>query len=111
MSNEPDLLPPPSYPRSGLPGTTVRFHCLRCEWFHDERPDLEPTPPIRLPAHAHGATLEQVLQSVTPDEITSAIGAAADERAKAVNQRIDHAFTDHYAEAHPDFIPPVLGVS
>ncbi|RSR98036.1 hypothetical protein EF913_28310 [Streptomyces sp. WAC04189] len=97
-----ETIPPPSHPAFG----TVRFHCPRCSWTHDERPGSDPTPPLRLPAHAAGDTLTEVLDSVTTQDISTAISAAAAERARTSQDRIEKAFANHYAMTHPDVPAP-----
>lgn len=80
-------IPTPDY----RPGCVVRYWCpLGCGWWHDERPALEPTPPLILPA------------GFTSADIDRAITEQAAARGRAYAARVEQAIADHFGAAHPD---------
>ncbi|MFG2679198.1 hypothetical protein [Streptomyces sp. NPDC048392] len=104
-----EIIPPPSFPRQQGTAGIARFRCPRdCGWTHDEFTDPGPIPPVRLPARAKGSTLAEVLSSTTEEEISAAIGAAAEERAHAHRARLEQAYAAHYELVHPGIAAPTL---
>ncbi|MEV4783951.1 hypothetical protein AB0K53_00605 [Streptomyces tuirus] len=80
-------LPAPDF----VPGGIARFHCaLRCGWYHDEAPGLEPMGLVRVPV------------GFTPEELSAAISAQAEARAEQFRRRVESAIAAHFASAHPD---------
>lgn len=104
-----ETIPPPSFPTQQNLIGIARFRCPRdCGWTHDESPDLDPLPPVRLPARTKGSTLAEVLSSTTAEELSAAIGAAAEERARTFRARLEQAYAAHYDLAHPGIAAPTL---
>lgn len=87
---EPSVIPQPEFPVRF--GGIVRYRCpLGCAWHHDENPGRDAAVEslrLTLPANC------------TPDDLSAALDAHANERARTVRARIEQAITDHYETAH-----------
>lgn len=92
---EPRLLPEPTYPYGftvhRMAGT-IRWSCVhRCGWSHEENPGQEV------------ATMRVVLPAgFSSRDIGDQLTAQAKARHEAMRRRVEDAFTDHYASAHPE---------
>lgn len=87
------VIPDPTFPRDParpwLACSVARYACPRgCGWFHDEPTDDQT--PIRLVMPA----------DPTPDDITAAITAHANDRADRTRRRIEAAITEHFDGVH-----------
>lgn len=83
------LLPVPEFP-GPLGAGLVRWSCrYGCGWSHTEEPGREPAGPLVLPA------------GFGPDDLSAAVTRHAGERHQALQARVEAAFTEHYATAHP----------
>lgn len=72
----------------------VGYSCpMGCDWQHIEHPDNDPIPPIRLPDYP---------SRCTPEQLSAAFTAAADERHRAYMARVERACTDHLNTEHPN---------
>lgn len=85
---EAHLLPEPESGRLG--SGTVRWSCREgCGWSHTETPGMEPAGPLVLPV------------GFGPDDVSAALTRQAGERHRELLKRVEGAFTEHYATAHP----------
>lgn len=94
---EAHLIPEPEFP-GGLGLGTVRWNCREgCGWSHTEAPDLEAPGPLVLPV------------GFGSDDLSAAITHQAEERHRELLKRVEGAFLEHYATAHPESAPLPAG--
>ncbi|GAB2327897.1 hypothetical protein [Streptomyces variabilis] len=68
----------------------VRWSCREgCGWSHTETPGMEPAGPLVLPV------------GFGPDDLSAAVTRQAEERHRELWKRVEGAFAEHYATAHP----------
>lgn len=104
MAAEADQPPPlmhgPEFPWGlhGFNAVTARYTCRQpgCGTVHLEAVDELPGP-ITLPVN------------FTPDDLSAAITAQADERHQARLARVDAAFREHYRTEHPELLEEIHG--
>lgn len=91
------LLGEPEFP-GGLGFGAVRWSCREgCGWSHTETPDMEAPGPLVLPV------------GFGPDDVSAAITHQAEERQRELRKRVEGAFLEHYATAHPESAPLPAG--